>query len=539
MKVVNCFCVRFAALAVAFLFVSMQTATATKVLSIPTLTEQAQAAGMEQTYDGPWEFFVGGGLASFDCNQDFFPDVFIAGGANPAKLFVNHSKRNKGLQFSEKRLLIEQKFLHKVTGAYPINIDNDAYVDLVVLRIGENLILKGNGDCTFEPANKAFNFNGGNEWTTSFSAVWEKGQRYPTLAFGNYVDRSAPDAPWGTCHDNVLLRPNGNRVPDYSRQTALAPGYCSLSMLFTDWNNSGTTDLRVANDRQYYRGGQEQLWHISAAAKPYLYKQADGWHHLKIWGMSIAEQDLNGDGSPEYAISSMGDTLLQTLTGQLEKPSYKDIAFDAGTTAHRPYTGDKSKPSTGWHTQFADFNNDAYPDLFIAKGNVNAMPEAAAFDPDNLLLGTPDGRFVETGNQSGIALNTKGRGAMVEDFDLDGQLDLLVVNRGDNVSLFHNVSNNGGNWIRLQLKSDTVNAQSVGAKISVTTNGRTQTKTVQVGGGHASGRLGFAHFGLGAANHAQVFVHWPNGQQSNEITIKANQTIVINTDGTMKKITHL
>ena len=37
--------------------------------------------------------------------------------------------------------------------------------------------------------------------------MFEPDQDYPTLAFGNYVDRSAPGSPWGTCHDNFLFRP--------------------------------------------------------------------------------------------------------------------------------------------------------------------------------------------------------------------------------------------------------------------------------------------------------------------------------------------
>jgi hypothetical protein len=59
--------------------------------------------------------------------------------------------------------------------------------------------------------------------------------------------------------------------------------------------------------------------------------------------------------------------------------------------------GGDSKPSTGWHSEFADFNNDTLTDLFIAKGNVQAMPDFASFDPDNLLLGSFDGKFHEKG----------------------------------------------------------------------------------------------------------------------------------------------
>ncbi len=42
-------------------------------------------------------------------------------------------------------------------------------------------------------------------------------------------------------------------------------------MLFTDWNRSGTPSLRVSNDREYYEGGQEQMWKIEPGKEPALY----------------------------------------------------------------------------------------------------------------------------------------------------------------------------------------------------------------------------------------------------------------------------
>ena len=71
-------------------------------------------------------------------------------------------------------------------------------------------------------------------------------------------------------------------------------------MLFSDWNRSGTPSLRVANDREYYEGGQEQLWRIDPGKAPALYSESDGWKYLRIWGMGIATADLDGSGYPSY-----------------------------------------------------------------------------------------------------------------------------------------------------------------------------------------------------------------------------------------------
>lgn len=504
---------------------------------VPGFVEEAEAAGLSHRYDGAWEFFVGGGTAIFDCNGDRRPDLFLAGGKNPAQLFENRSETGGQLSFEPRDLGLNERKMTKVLGAYPLDLDNDGILDLAVLRLGENLLLKGKGDCRFEIANRAFAFDGGREWTTAFSATWEMGNTHPTLAFGNYVDRSKPGSPWGTCHDNFLFRPQGDTGLKYDEATRLTPGYCALSILFTDWNRSGEPSLRVSNDRHYYRGGEEQLWAVPPGRPPRPYRTSDGWRRLKIWGMGIASIDLNVDGFPEFALTSMGDTKLQMLDDEADEavPVYRDIALDKGVTAHRPYTGEDLRPSTGWHSEFQDVNNDSLWDLFIAKGNVEAMPDFAAFDPDNLLLGQWDDTFVEVGDHAGIALDRRGRGAGMADFNMDGLIDLVVVNRAGPVSLFRNTGAGDaatprplGNWLGVEIRQPRqANGHAVGAKISVKIGNRTIVRDVQVGAGHASGQLGFVHFGLGVSERAQVRIKWPDGDWSHGYRVFANTHVLI------------
>ena len=155
-------------------------------------------------------------------------------------------------------------------------------------------------------------------------------------------------------------------------------------------------------------------------------------------------------------------------------------------TAHRPYTGSDLKPSTGWHSEFADFNNDGLLDLYIAKGNVEKMPDFADFDPDNLLLGLHDGTFAEAGHLSGIDLDRRGRGAAIADFDLDGNLDLVVVNREAPVSVFRNRGGKTewgtqpmGNWLQIELQQEGANRNAVGATILVKSGNETRLRKVQ------------------------------------------------------------
>jgi len=395
-------------------------------------------------------------------------------------------------------------------------------MDLVILRVGENLLMTGGPDCTFEQ----FPFASNDRWTTAFSATWENGEHWPTLAFGNYVDRKNPDGPFEACDDNTLYRPSGK---EYGSAAVLAPGYCALSMLFSDWGRQGRIDLRISNDRHYYvKGGSEQMWSLQGS--PRLYAAQDGWVEQSIWGMGIASRDITGDGLPEIYLTSMGDQKLQYLNDDASGPSYHDARYEVGATAHRPYTGGDGRPSTGWHAEFGDFNNDGRDDLFVAKGNVEQMPSNAAKDPNNLLMQDENGRFVEAGKAAGLASMERSRGAVVADLNLDGLLDIAIVNRRAPLEIYQNVTKGAGGSILLSVTQEAPNVDAVGAFIELSTEAGLQTREITVGGGHASGVAGLHHFGLGKTGAARVRVTWSDGSTSDWRKIPAGSQTTISRD---------
>jgi hypothetical protein len=490
----------------------------------PHFVEEASAAGVEHTYAGDFEFFVGGGVATFDCDTDGRPDLYFAGGSEPAALYRNESSIGGALRFTPVADPVTD--LTQVVGAYPIDIDGDARTDLAVLRVGENVLLRGLGDCRFERANEAWGFDGGDAWTAAFSATWEESAQLPTLAFGNYLDLDDPDR--ATCADNVLVRPEGGSST-FAEPMTLSPGWCTLSVLFSDWGRSGRADLRVSNDRHYYVDGEEQLWRVEDGEPPSLYTVDDGWQHMQIWGMGIASYDVTGDGLPEVYLTSQADNKLQTLAAGAAQPNYRDIALRRGVSAHKPFTGGDTLPSTAWHPEFQDVNNDGYVDLFVSKGNVDAQPDYAARDPSNLLIGQADGTFVESGKTAGIVSFARGRGASVADLNLDGMLDVVLVNRYENICLWRNVGSGDagepgmmGNWIALRLEQPSPNVDAIGSWVEVRLGDRTIRREVTIGGGHAGGQLGWIHFGLGDADEAQVRVRWPDGENGPWIDVAAN-----------------
>ena len=210
-------------------------------------------------------------------------------------------------------------------------------------------------------------------------------------------------------------------------------------MLFSDWDRSGRRDLRVSNDRHYYRDGEEQLWRIEPGQPPRAYTRAEGWARLRIWGMGIASQDITGDGYPEIYLTSQGDNKLQTLADGPSAPRYEDMALPRGVTAHVPYAGGENLASTAWHPAFEDVNNDGLTDLFVSKGNVDHQLDYAMKDPSNLLIGQADGTFVEGAMAAGIVGFGSARGAALVGPQRDGLLDLVQVVRRENVQLWRNV----------------------------------------------------------------------------------------------------
>jgi len=494
----------------------------------PRFIEEAATAGIHHVYNGDFTFFVGGGVAAFDCDDDGRSDLYFAGGTNPAALYRNESPVGGELRFTQVPDPVTD--LTKVVGAYPLDIDGDGPIDLAVLRLGENVLLRGLGDCRFERGNEAWGFDGGDAWTAGFSAKWGSAA-LPTLAFGNYLDLNHQEV--ATCADNVLMRPDEGAAT-YAEPIPLTPGWCTLSVLFSDWDRSGRGDLRMTNDRHYYLDGEEQLWRVADGEPPRLYTHDEGWQHMEIWGMGIASYDVTGDGLPEVLLTSQGDNKLQTLAGGATQPNYSDIALRRGVTAHRPYTGDETLPSTAWHPEFQDVNNDGFVDLFISKGNVEAQPDFASRDPSNLLLGQADGTFVESAEAAGIVSFVRGRGAALVDLNLDGMLDLVQVNRRESVSLWRNVGWGQaaqpapmGDWIAVQLRQSGSNRDAIGSWIEVRIGDRTIRREVTIGGGHAGGQLGWIHFGLGDADGAEIRILWPDGETGPWLELDANRFATI------------
>ena len=156
-------------------------------LPAPRFVEETASSGLQHTYDGGPTFATGGGVAVFDCDEDGRPDIYLAGGANPAALYRNESATGGALRFTAVHDPVTD--LTGVTGAYPVDIDGDGHVDLAVLRVGGADLLRGLGGCRFDRGpERCSEFGLRPERTCSF-ACHGPGHRAAGISGSNAVQR--------------------------------------------------------------------------------------------------------------------------------------------------------------------------------------------------------------------------------------------------------------------------------------------------------------------------------------------------------------
>ena len=251
--------------------------------------------------------------------------------------------------------------------------------------------------------------------------------------------------------------------------------------------------------------------------------------------MGIASYDVTGDGYPDYFLTSMADNKLQTFTSAPAsgppRPDYKDVAFAKGVTAQRPYTGGDVRPSTAWHAQFEDVNNDGLVDLFIAKGNVSEMPDFAANDPNNLLLQDGDGKFNEVGDKAGIASMAgaarRGAAGFQPRRPAGPRRRQPRANRHSSGATPRRTPATGSSCA---CGRTAPNRDAIGAWLEVRCGEMVVRREITVGGGHASGQSGWWHFGLGESPEAEVRVIWPDGTTSDWQRVDGNNFYILERD---------
>ena len=134
-------------------------------------------------------------------------------------------------------------------------------------------------------------------------------------------------------------------------------------------------------------------------------------------------------------------------------------------------------------------------------------------------LNTGGAAFADVSAVTGLNFRDDGRSAARVDWDLDGDEDLVLVNRtGPRLRLLKNQAPRRGGFLQLLLEGRDCNRDGIGARVEVRLAGRSDAaapavlvQTRRSSEGYLAQASAWMHFGLGDGQPAQVTVRWPDG----------------------------
>jgi tetratricopeptide (TPR) repeat protein len=128
-------------------------------------------------------------------------------------------------------------------------------------------------------------------------------------------------------------------------------------------------------------------------------------------------------------------------------------------------------------------------------------------------LNLGDGRFSDVSHTSGLAFPDDGRAFARVDWDLDGDLDLWIVNRSaPQIRFMRNNAAEPARSLALRLTGRNVNRDAIGSHVAVRAGQESWVRVLQAGTGYISQSSKWLHFGVGDAERVdEVTVRWPDG----------------------------
>ncbi|MGH9581560.1 MAG: CRTAC1 family protein, partial [Bryobacteraceae bacterium] len=242
-------------------------------------------------------------------------------------------------------------------------------------------------------------------------------------------------------------------------------------------------------------------------------------------GMGLGIGDYNLDGSLDILKTHFADDTA-VLYRNDGKGNFEDVTNPAGLGVETRYIS--------WGAGMFDLDNDGYPDLFWVTGSVypeieKKLPSYPFKSPRILFRNLRNGKFEELLDQAGpgVAAAHSSRGAAFGDFDNDGDIDILVMNMNEPPSLLRNDMKGGNHWVKVKLMGTKSNRSAIGARVTARYGGKIQAQEVLSQASFYSANDLRLHFGLGAAEKADIEIRWPNGATEHVTNVPADRLITV------------
>ena len=490
---------------------------------------------------------MGPGCAFIDYDNDGWPDIVLVNGQNwrghagavsTLKLYRNNHDGTFTDVSTKAGLAVPMFGLGAAVGDY----DNDGYDDLFISALGQSHLFHNNGNGTFSDVTKPAGLWGPSEFSTGSAWVDYDRDGKLDLAVANYVQWSipgdlfctldgtrksycTPESYKGTSARLWHNLGNGKFEDVTQKANFYDPTSKSLGVAILDYDNDGWPDILLANDTQpnkLYLNKHDGRFEETAVSAGIAFSE-DG---VARAGMGVDAADYDRSGHASIIITNFANQMLSLYHNE-----GNGLFVDE---APRSEVGRASLVTLGFGCFFFDYDNDGWPDIFVADGHIEneierVQKRVSYAEPPHLFRNLGGGKFQEVTQTLGpvFASPKVARGAAYADIDNDGALDVLLTTNGGRAYLFHN---EGGinQSLRVKLKGTKSNRDGIGALIRVTSGKDRQWQMIRSGSSYLSQSELVATFGLGDAAKADALeVQWPSGQVDKLTKINTDQMAII------------
>jgi enediyne biosynthesis protein E4 len=303
----------------------------------------------------------------------------------------------------------------------------------------------------------------------------------------------------------------------------------ALGIALLDYDNDGWIDLFVSNDTEpnklYHNNRNGTFTDVGVAAG-------------LAYGEAGTARAGMGTDAADYDNSGWQSLVLGNFTNESMSLYHND---GSGLfTDEAPATGiaQMSNKSLTFGTFFFDYDLDGLPDILAVNGHVSddvsvVQPNVKYAQPPHLFRNLGKNKFEEVTTKVGSALarSVVGRGAAFADYDLDGDLDLVITANNGQARLLRNDNGNQNDMLRIKTVGTRSNRDGIGAKVTVKTSTSTRLfGMVKSGSSYLSQSELPLTFGLGKPDGVKtvsIEIVWPSGQKDSISNVKANQFITV------------